>query len=125
MAIDNQSYKTIDGQEISEAEVIKMHAKSEKQFIKKHGELGEALLKEYSLEYAIEAMEFYYVGEFNSRKDFAKSFMTDKADELPEEYKFVRHILMNACDWEYVAWELFKDFTDIEVGNKIHVFRDF
>ena len=123
MAIDNQSYKTIDGQEISKAEVIKMHADAA--FIKEHGDLGEALLKEYSLENAIEAMEFYYVGEFNSRKDFAKSFMADKADELPEEYKFVRHILTNTCDWEYVAWELFKDFTDIEAGNKIHVFRDF
>lgn len=99
--------------------------KEEKQFIKKHGDLGKALLKEYSLEYAIEAMKEYYEGEFNSREDFAKMIMREVADELPEEYKFARHILRDASNWEHVAWELFNDYTDIEVGNKIHVFRDF
>lgn len=101
------------------------YSQSENQFIEKYGDLGKALLKEYSLEYAIEAMEEYYEGEFNSREDFAKNVMQEVASELPKEYKFARHILRDACDWEYVAWELFKDYTDIEVGNKIHVFRDF
>ncbi len=99
--------------------------KEEKQFIKKHSDLGAALLKEYSLEHAKEAMEDYYEGEFNSRKDFAKYVMQEVASELPKEYRFARWVLANACDWEYVTRELFNDYTDIEVGNKIHVFRDF
>ena len=101
--------------------------KEEKQFIKKHGDLGVELLKEhnYDVDRAIEAMEDYYQGEFNSREDFAKYVMQEVADELPKEFKFARWVLANACDWEYVARELFHDYTDIEVGNKIHVFRAF
>jgi len=99
-----------------------------KAFIKKHGDLGVALLKEhnYDVERAIQAMEEHYQGKFNSREDFAKSIMQEVADELPKEYKFARHILRDASNWEHVAWELFLgDYTDIEVGNKIHVFRSF
>lgn len=102
--------------------------KEEKQFIKKHGELGVTLLKEhnYDVDRAIEAMEENYEGKFNSREDFAKSVMQEVAAELPKEHRFARHILMDACNWEHVAWELFLgDYTDIEVGNKIHVFRSF
>lgn len=101
------------------------YPKSEKQFIKKYGDLGEALLKEYSLEHAIEAMEEYYEGEFNSQEDFTKNIMSEIASELPEQYKFARWVLANACDWEYVAREVSYDYTYIEVGNKIHVFRVF
>lgn len=101
--------------------------KEEKQFIKKHGDLGVELLKEYNydVDICIEAMEDHYMGEFNGREDFAKSVMPEIASELPKEYMFARWVLTNACDWEYVAQELFNDYTDIQVGNKIHVFRSF
>lgn len=100
--------------------------KAEKQFIKKYGDLGEALLKQYSLEKAIEAMEDYYQGEFYSRKDFAKSYIRDMADEMLPEESYLHYVLSKWCNWEHLAWELFvNDFKYIGVGNTIHVFYAF
>lgn len=102
------------------------YSQAEKKFINEHGELGQALLDRYELKDAKEAMADNYYGEYYTREDFAKSYMQDRADEMLPSESFEHHILSNWCNWEHVAWELFvNDFTGIEIGNTIHVFRAF
>lgn len=99
---------------------------TKKQFIKKHGDLGKALLDNYELKHAIEAIENNYYGEYWNREEFVRNYMSERADEMLPNGSFEKHILTNWCNWEHVAWELFiNDFTDIEVNGKTHVFSVF
>jgi hypothetical protein len=71
------------------------------EFIKKYDVLGRALIKEYGLERAKEAMKKHYFGQYESKEDFDKH-------------------------WEGVP---LKSFTNsliaVEIGNKVHVFQSF
>lgn len=96
------------------------------QFIKEYGDLGEALLKEYGLENAKKAMEDYYVGEFYSREDFAKTYIRERADEMLPQGSFEHHFLYNHCNWQHATWELFvNDFRTVEANGMTHVFHAF
>lgn len=74
--------------------------KAEDQFIKKYDALGRALIKEYGLELAKEAMKKHYFGQYESKEDFHKH-------------------------WEGVSLRSFyNSLMAVEVGNKFHVFHD-
>jgi antirestriction protein len=74
---------------------------TKEEFIKKYDVLGRALIKEYGLERAKEAMKNHYFGQYESKEDFDKH-------------------------WERVP---LKSFTNsliaVEIGNKVHVFYAF
>lgn len=98
---------------------------AQKQFIKKHGEVGKALLEEFELKYAKEAIEENYLGEYRSKEDFAKNYMKDRADDLLPQGSFEYSCLSLWLDWDHITWQLMMDFTAIEVNGMTHVFYAF
>lgn len=96
-----------------------------KAFIKKHGEVGETLLEDFKLEYAIEAIEDHYYGEFYSEEEFVKSYMGNRADEMLPKDSFEHACLSRWLDWDHITWQVMMDFTAIEANGKIHIFHAF
>ncbi|KTC66378.1 antirestriction protein (plasmid) [Legionella adelaidensis] len=86
-------------------------------FIKKYGELGLALLEEYSIDDAQTMLEDNYQGCYFSEIDFASQLFDEcYAHQLPE------HV---SCylDYEAFARDLFiSEYFSIEVSGKTHVF---
>lgn len=94
-------------------------AKEEADFYVEHGELGQALLKEFcgDLERAVRAIENEYIGEYSSEESYA----TESFEEL---YSEVPAYVMGFVDFERVRRDWFQHGTyySIEVDNVCHVF---
>jgi len=90
------------------------------EFIIKHGDLGGALLGEYSVEEAEVLLEDHYHGAYDSEVDFTYTIFEDcYAGAIPEN-------LM--CYFDYVAFtrDLFMcDYFSVEACNKMHVFSHY
>lgn len=89
-------------------------------FIAKHGELGRALLGEYSVEAAETLLEDHYHGAYDNEVDFAYAIFDDcYSQAMPENL---------ICYFDYVAFtrDLFmSDYFSVEAGNKTHVFSNY
>ena len=87
------------------------------EFIAEHGELGAALLSDYSIEEAETLLEERYHGSYDDEVDFAYAIFEDcYSNAIPDN-------LM--CYFDYVAFtrDLFMcDYFSVEANNKTHVF---
>lgn len=86
-------------------------------FIEEYGQLGIALLEDYSLIDAQTMLEEYYQGCYVSKIDFASQLFDEcYAHQLPEQ-------LSGYFDYEAFASDLFmSDYCSIEVGGQAHIF---
>ena len=90
------------------------------EFIKEHGELGQALLDHTcgDLEYAVRLMENHH-GEFKDEGDFAYSLVQDCYD-----LKSMGH-LANYIDYDQYARDLFMEgYISIDLNGDCHVFSE-
>src|SRR6202012_2439559 len=89
-------------------------------FITEHGELGAALLGDYSVEEAGRLLQENYYGAYESEVDFAYEVIEEYySNALPENLMFY---------FDYVAFtrDLFiNDYFSIEASHKVHVFSNF
>ncbi len=88
-------------------------------YLEEYGKLGSALLA-YSgndLEWSKEAMEDYYIGEYESEEDFTRSFAEDTLD-IPENIAYY-------IDYQRMAQDYFiNSFISFELGyQQVHVFH--
>ena len=89
-------------------------------FIVEHGDLGAEVLAYHhgNLYYATEALEEYYVGEYESELDYAAYLF----DEL-----YLHEIPKSVCD--YISYTRFQrdifidDYFSLEVNGSCHIFR--
>lgn len=90
------------------------------EFISEHGELGAALLAEYSIEDAEMLLQDYYQGSYDSEFDFACSIFDEcYADSIPKN-------LIAYIDYAAFERDLFiSDYFSVEVNHKVHVFVHF
>ena len=90
------------------------------EFINKHGELGAALLGDYSIENAETLLEERYHGSYDNEIDFAYAIFEDcYSNAIPEN-------LM--CYFDYAAFtrDLFMcDYFSIEIDGQSHVFSNY
>ena len=86
-------------------------------FIKEHGELGLALLCEYSIDDAITMLEEQYQGSYDSEVDFARQLFDDcYTHQMPDS-------LICYFDFEAFARDLFiGDYCSVEFDGQAHVF---
>lgn len=85
-------------------------------FISKYGDLGAALLSNYSLEKAENLMLEGYYGAYESEVDFAQTVFEECYNAIPEN-------LRGYFDYKAYARDLFiSDFFAVEANNKTHVF---
>lgn len=106
-------------EQLSEYDSIE-HVVKIAQFIIENGELGGALLGNYTTEEAEKLLEDHYNGAYESEVDFASSIFEDcYANAIPENLKFY-------FDYEAFARDLFiNDYFSVEVNGKIHVFSNY
>ncbi|HAT7823914.1 TPA: antirestriction protein ArdA [Legionella pneumophila] len=86
-------------------------------FIQEHGELGLALLCDYSVDDAQTMLEDHYQGCYDSEVDFARQlFDVCYAHQLPDS-------LICYFDYEAFARDLFiSDYYSVDVDGQTHVF---
>ncbi|RUQ85122.1 antirestriction protein ArdA [Legionella septentrionalis] len=86
-------------------------------FIEEHGQLGLALLEEYSIDDAQTMLEENYQGCYFSEIDFASQLFDEcYAHQLPEQ-------LSRYFDYEAFASDLFiNDYCSVEVNGQTHIF---
>ena len=89
------------------------------QFITQHGELGGALVGEYSVEEAETLLEERYQGSYNSEVDFAYSIFDDcHSNAIPSN-------LIYYFDYDAFARDLFMcDYFSVEADGQTHVFSN-
>lgn len=89
-------------------------------FIKEHGELGLALLCEYSIDDAQAMLEEHYHGCYDSEVDFARQLFDDCYDhQIPNS-------LICYFDFEAFAQDLFIcDYRSVECDGQAHVFSNY
>jgi antirestriction protein len=87
-------------------------------FIDQHGELGAALLSDYSLEEAENLINEAYFGAYESEDDFARTVFEECYNAIPENLK-------GYFDYEAYARDLFiNDFFAVEASSQTHVFSN-
>lgn len=86
-------------------------------FISAHGELGGALLADYSIEDAERLLDGYYHGSYDSEVDFAQRLFEDcYSDAMPKD-------LFYYFDHEAFARDLFmSDYFSVEAQGETHIF---
>lgn len=112
------SYMGFGGAYISESESLES-VSSIAHFVMKYGEVGSALIEQFgsddSLKYVTHLMEDCYMGEYDSEKAFAESYV-DETMDIPHHIGFY-------IDYDWLARDLFiGDFTSVRVDFKTHVF---
>lgn len=86
-------------------------------FIQEHGELGLALLCDYSIVDAQTMLEDHYQGSYDSEVDFARQLFDDCfAHQMPDS-------LICYFDFDAFARDLFiNDYCSMEFDGQTHVF---
>lgn len=93
-------------------DVVKMAA-----FVVEHGDLGAALLEDYTIDDAEALLEESYHGSFDSEVDFAQSLFEDCYSQAIPDY------LSCYFDHEAFARDLFiNDYFSVEANEQTHVF---
>lgn len=89
-------------------------------FIKEHGELGLALLCDYSIDDAQTMLEDHYQGCYDSEVDFAEQLFDEcYAHQLPDN-------ITCYLDYDTFARDLFiSDYFSVEFGGQTHVFSNY
>lgn len=89
-------------------------------FIQEHGELGLALLSDYSIDDAQTMLEEHYQGSYDSEVDFARQLFDDcYAHQIPDS-------LSCYFDFESFARDLFiNDYCSVEFNNHLYVFSNY
>ncbi|HAT6977295.1 TPA: antirestriction protein ArdA [Legionella pneumophila] len=88
-------------------------------FIQEHGELGLALLCDYSIDDAAIMLEEHYHGCYDSEADFARQLFDDYAHQMPNN-------LICYFDFEAFARDLFiNDYYSVEYDGQTHVFSNY
>ncbi|HAT9314908.1 TPA: antirestriction protein ArdA [Legionella pneumophila subsp. pneumophila] len=89
-------------------------------FIKEHGELGLALLSDYSIDDAQTMLEEHYQGSYDSEVDFARQLFDDcYSHQMPDS-------LSCYFDFELFARDLFiNDYCSVEFNNHLYVFSNY
>lgn len=87
-------------------------------FIQEHGELGLALLSDYSIDDAQTMLEEHYQGCYDSEVDFSRQLFDDcYAHQLPDS-------LICYFDYEAFARDLFiSDYCSVEFGGQAYIFQ--
>jgi antirestriction protein len=87
------------------------------EFINEHGELGSALLGEYSIDDAETFLENQYHGAYDSEVDFARSHFDEcYSDAIPKNLAYY-------IDHEAFSRDLFiNDYFSVEAKGQTHVF---
>ncbi|HFS5637807.1 TPA: antirestriction protein ArdA [Legionella pneumophila] len=85
-------------------------------FIKEHGELGLALLGDYSIDDAQTMLEEHYHGCYDSEVDFAWQLFDDcYAHQMPDS-------LICYFDFEAFSHDLFiSDYCSVSAGDQTHI----
>ena len=88
-------------------------------FIEEHGELGQALLSDYSMDDAATMLGDHYQGCYDSEVDFARQLFDEcYADRLPDNLSYY-------FDFEAFARDLFiSDYYSVETAKASHVFSN-
>lgn len=112
-------FEGFGNERLSEYDSIE-HVVKTAEFIAEHGELGGALLGNYTIEEAKTLLEDHYNGFYDSEVDFASCIFEDcYANSMPENLKFY-------FDYEAFARDLFiNDYFSVEANDKIHVFSNY
>ncbi len=87
------------------------------EFINEHGELGAALLGEYSIDDAQTFIENHYHGAYDSEVDFAQTIFEEcYSDAIPKN-------LIYYIDHDKFSRDLFiNDYFSLEVQGRTHIF---
>ena len=90
------------------------------EFMARYGELGGALLGEYSVEEAETLMADHYQGSYNSEVDFAETILDDcYSNAIPKN-------LIYYFDYDAFARDLFiNDYFSVEADGQTHVFSNY
>lgn len=90
------------------------------EFVTRHGDLGSALLGDYSIEEAEVLLEEHYHGAYDNEADFAYALFNDcYSNAIPEN-------LMYYVDYEAFSRDLFMcDYFSIEARGQTHVFSKY
>ncbi|MGQ3892006.1 antirestriction protein ArdA [Legionella sp. CNM-4043-24] len=112
-------YEGFGGLSLSEYEGIEQVVKIA-EFITEHGELGAALLGDYSIEDAEKILEEHYHGVYDSEVEFAEHIFEECYNNaIPDNLLFY-------FDYEAFARDLFiNDYFSVEVDGYTHVFSNY